>query len=217
MPRLRAYLDESITEGRTRAALLRFAALLHDVGKPKTRTVDETGRIRFFGHADAGAAIAARIMRRLRFSTRETQFVRLLVAEHLRPVQLAQKGAAPTRKALYRFYRDLPHTIPAVLLLSLADGAASAGPRLTPDGWARQVRYMNSLLVRSQEEEGIVSPPRLLTGRDIMRDLGEPEGPHIGRLLEALREAQAAGEVTDTEGALAFVRERARREHRQGR
>jgi poly(A) polymerase/tRNA nucleotidyltransferase (CCA-adding enzyme) len=50
-----------------------------------------------------------------------------------------------------------------------------------------------------------------------MRDLGEPEGPHIGRLLEALREAQAAGEVTDTEGALAFVREHARREHRQER
>jgi len=216
-PRLRRYLQEAITEGRTRASLLRLAALLHDIGKPHTRTVDETGRIRFYGHAGAGAAIAARIMRRLRFSTREIQFVRLLVAEHLRPVQLAQKGALPTRKALYRFYRDLPHALPAVLLLSLADGAASAGPRLTREGWRAQVAYMNALLVRSQEEEGIVSPPRLLTGRDIMRDLGEPEGPHIGRLLEALREAQAAGEVTDTEGALAFVRERAHREHRRRR
>ncbi|MEX0751089.1 MAG: HD domain-containing protein [Dehalococcoidia bacterium] len=215
-PRLRAYLGEELTEGHTRAALLRFAVLLHDVGKPATRSVDAGGRIRFFGHARAGAALAARIMHRLRFSTRETQFVRLLVAEHLRPVQLAQKGAAPTRKALYRFYRDLPHAIPAVLLLSLADGAASAGPRLTPEGWAAQVRYMNSLLVRSQEEEGIVSPPRLLTGRDIMRELGESEGPHIGRLLEALTEAQAAGEVTDTRGALAFVRELARKERRRG-
>ena len=214
--RLRTYLDESITEGRSRQSLLKLAALLHDVGKPQTRTVEASGRIRFFGHGDAGAAIAGRIMRRLRFSTREIQFVRALVAEHLRPVQLAPKGHVPTRKALYRFYRDLPHAVPAVLLLSLADGAASAGPRLTRDGWMAQVAYMNSLLVRSQEEEGIVSPPRLLTGHDIMRELGESAGPLIGRLLEALREAQAAGEVTDTEGALAFVRKLARREQAAG-
>jgi tRNA nucleotidyltransferase/poly(A) polymerase len=210
--RLRAYLREPITEGRSRQALLKLATLVHDVGKPQKRTVEASGRIRFLGHGDAGAAIAARVMRRLRFSTRETQFVRLLVAEHLRPVQLAQKGHVPTRKALYRFYRDLPHAVPAVLLLSLADGAASAGPRLTREGWAAQVAYMNSLLVRSQEQEGIVSAPRLLTGHDIMRELGESGGPRIGRLLEALREAQAAGEVIDTEGALAFVRKLARRE-----
>ena len=214
--RLRAYLDESITEGRSRQALLKLASLLHDVGKPQTRAVEPSGRIRFFGHGDAGAAIAARIMRRLRFSTRETQFVRLLVAEHLRPVQLAPGGHAPTRKALYRFYRDVPHAVPAVLLLSLADGAASAGPRLTREGWTAQVEYMNSLLVRSQEEEGIVSRPPLLTGHDIMRELGESGGPRIGWLLEALREAQATGEVTDTEGALAFVMKLARREQAAG-
>jgi hypothetical protein len=75
---------------------------------------------------------------------------------------------------------------------------------------------MNALLVRSQEEEGIVSAPRLLTGHDIMRELGEGGGPHIGRLLEALGEAQAAGDVTDTESALAFVRELARRERQPG-
>jgi putative nucleotidyltransferase with HDIG domain len=215
--RLRAYLDEPITEGRSRSALLKLATLLHDIGKPRTRTVEASGRIRFFGHADAGSAMAGRILRRLRFSTRETQFVRLLVAEHLRPVQLAPKGRAPTRRALHRFDRDLPPAGPAVLLLSLADGAASAGPRLTAEGWRGQVRYMNSLLVRSLEQEGIVSAPRLLTGHDIMRELGETGGPRIGRLLEALREAQATGEVTDTEGALAFVKKLARREQAAGR
>lgn len=209
---LRAYFSEEITEGRTRGALTKLAALLHDVGKPATRSADATGRIRFFGHADEGGAIAARIMRRLRFSTQEARFVRLLVAEHLRPVQLAPRGQVPTRRALYRFYRALGVAMPAVLFVSLADAAASQGARLTRDGWAVQVRYMNGLLVRSQEEEGIVSAPRLLTGRDIMRDLGIEEGPQIGRLLEALREAQAAGGITDTDGALGFVREMARRE-----
>ena len=69
---------------------------------------------------------------------------------------------------------------------------------------------MNSLLVRSKEVEGIVQPPRLVSGHDIMSVLGLPEGPAIGRLLEALREAQAVGEVHDTEEALAFVRALAR-------
>jgi putative nucleotidyltransferase with HDIG domain len=206
---LRAYLAEEMSEGRTRAALLKLAALLHDVAKPQTRTVDADGRMRFYGHADEGATVATRIMRRLRFSGRERAFVKTLVAEHLRPVQLAQPGAAPTRRALYRFFRALGDTAPAVVLLALADAAAAKGDEMTREGWARQVAYMNGLLARSVKQEGIVDAPRLLDGRDVMSALGLPEGPRIGEVLEALREAQAAGEVTDRDGALAFVRAQA--------
>jgi poly(A) polymerase len=203
---LRAYLDEPITEGRPRRSILKLAALLHDVAKPRTRSVESDGRTRFFGHADEGARMAAAAMARLRFSGREREFVQVLVAEHLRPVQVAQVGEAPTRRALYRFYRDLGDAVPAVLLLALADAAAARGPSMTPEEWSSQVAYMNALLVRSREEEGIMQPPRLVSGHDIMSVLGLPEGPAIGRLLEALREAQAAGEVHDAEEALAFVR-----------
>ncbi len=56
---LRAYLGEEISEGRTRAALLKLAALLHDVAKPQTRAEQPDGRVRFFGHADLGAEVAA--------------------------------------------------------------------------------------------------------------------------------------------------------------
>ncbi|MBI5287507.1 MAG: hypothetical protein HY873_00875 [Chloroflexi bacterium] len=176
------------------------------MAKPQTRSVDDDGRVRFLGHADEGAAIAARVMRRLRFSASEVRFVSRLVVEHLRPVQLAQVGEVPTRRALYRFYRALGDAVPGVLLLALADAAASRGPSMTSGDWSRHVAYMNGLLVRSMEEEGIVDPPRLLTGNDVMRELGMPAGPAIGKLLEALREAQAAGEVHDREAALAFVR-----------
>lgn len=203
---LRACIEEEMTEGRSRASLLKLAALLHDVAKPQTRVIDAGGQAHFYGHADQGAALASKIMRRLRFSTREAEFVATLVREHLRPVQLAQIGEAPTRRALYRFYRALGDAVPAVLLLALADAAASRGPGLTSEGWRRHVAYMDSLLVRSSREEGIVQPPRLLTGHDIMSEFGLSEGPRIGSLLESLREAQAAGEVADREQALAFVR-----------
>lgn len=208
---LRAYFDEEMSEGRSRGAMLKVAALLHDVAKPQTRALHADGRIRFFGHADEGAAIAARIMRAYRFAAREVAFVSLLVREHLRPVQLAAVGQAPTRRALYRFSRDLGEAMPAALALALVDAAAARGPSLTRDGWMRQAAYMNSVLVRSQEEEGIVRAPRLLSGRDIMDALGLPEGPEIGRLLELVREAQATGEVRDREEALARVRREAGR------
>ncbi len=208
--RMRAHLAEEMAEGRTRASILKLAALLHDVAKPETRSEGADGRVRFLGHADVGAAIATRILRRFRFSTREVRFVSVLVAEHLRPVQLARVSEAPTRRALYRFHRDTGDAMPDVLLLALADAAAARGPKMTREGWIRHVVYMNGLLVRSRKEEGIVDPPRLLTGRDIMLALGKPEGPVIGRLLEALREAQAAGDVTDRDGALAFVARSAR-------
>lgn len=209
---LRSYLAEETAEGRTRASILKLAALLHDVAKPQTRTIEPDGRVRFFGHADAGAAIAGRIMRRFRFSAKEARFVSVLIAEHLRPVQLAAVGEVPTRRALYRFHRDLGDAAVAVLFLALADAAAARGPRMTSEGWSRHVRYMNSLLVRSMKEEGIVDPPRLLTGSDIIARFGVPEGPVIGRLLEALREAQAAGDVADIDDALAFVERMVRTE-----
>ncbi len=126
---LRTYLAEEITPGRTRAALLKMAALLHDVAKPATRTIDEEGHAHFSGHGDAGAEIVTRRMRHLRFSTAEITFVAKLVAEHLRPVQLAQVGDVPTRRALYRFYRDLGDAAAcgAVPLAGGRGGGAGAG------------------------------------------------------------------------------------------
>jgi putative nucleotidyltransferase with HDIG domain len=209
---LRAYFSGELSEGRPRAALLKLAGLLHDVAKPQTRARQPDGRIRFFGHADEGARTAAGIMRRFRFSAREGRWVALLVEEHLRPVQLARVGEPPTRRALHRFFKDLGDAAEAVLFLSLADAWAARGPMMTRDGWRRQAAYMNSLLVRSLEDEGIVQPPRLLTGYDIMSALNLPEGPMIGRLLAAVEDAQAAGEIGDREAALAFVADAARQE-----
>lgn len=210
-PDLRAYLAAPTTEGRTRASLLKIAGLLHDVAKPQTRTLTPDGNAHFYGHADTGAETAARILRRLRFSAPEVRFVATLVAEHLRPVQLAPVGAAPTRRALYRFHRDLGDAADAVILLSLADAASARGltranTAETSAPWLQHVRYMNSLLVRSIEGTGILDAPRLVTGHDITSELGLREGPRIGRILEALREAQATGEVHDRDGALALAR-----------
>jgi poly(A) polymerase len=201
---LDAYLDEKVG-GQTRLVLLKLAGLLHDVAKPETRSVEADGRVRFFGHAELGAGKARRICERLRFGGRETKFVASLVEEHLRPTQLTQKEL-PTPRAIYRFFRDLGDTAPACLILSLADGVAAAGPRLTPERWAGYVAYIGYVLEQGQAQTvAIKQAPRLVTGDDLMAALAIPSGPEVGRLLALVEEAIAAGDVKTKAEALAYA------------
>lgn len=203
---LRTYLDQQVSEGRSRRVLLKVAGLLHDVAKPETRAPDATGRIRFFGHAEQGAETTRRVLRRLRFSRREIDLVATMVDEHLRPTQLGQPGELPSRRALYRFFRDTSDAAESVLLLSLADALGARGPGMTLEAWRGYVSYIGHIISRRHADPTIVRPVRLLTGDQIIEELRTEPGREIGRLLAALEEAQASGEVTTRAQALAFVR-----------
>jgi poly(A) polymerase len=204
-PAVREHFQEEVSQGHSRAALLKLAALLHDIAKPETRTIDDNGRMRFFGHAQAGALRAAAVARRLRFSGAEVRQVEAMVKEHLRPLQIAQDGA-PSRRALYRYFRDTGEAAIDVLFLSLADHLATVGPRLDWDDWRGHLGLVGFILAWRFQEE-LTAPPRLVTGHDLMDALGLAPGPLVGRLLEAVQEAQAAGEVTTREQALALARQ----------
>ncbi len=201
----RAYLREEVVMGTPRSAVLKLGGFLHDIGKPETKSFDETGRMRFFGHGEAGAAIAVRLMQRLRFSSREVDLVRPMIEAHLRPVQMAQQGP-PTRRAVYRFFRDTGDAGIDTLFLSLADHLATVGPRLNMEGWRQHVAVVDHVLRMRLQETGVVAPPRLLRGDELMSALGLTAGPVVGRLLEEIREAQAAGEISNRDEAVALAR-----------
>jgi poly(A) polymerase len=115
-------------------------------------------------------------------------------------------GELPTRRALYRFFRDTGEAAESVLLLSLADALAARGPGMSLEAWRGYCAYIGHILARRDEDSSIARPVRLLTGVDVMAELGLPPGPEVGRLLAALEEAQGAGEVTGREEALEFLR-----------
>jgi poly(A) polymerase len=201
-----AYLDESLSGGRTRLTLVKLAALLHDIAKPVTRSVGADGRIHFYGHQEQGAAMAGDILRRLRFSAREVSAVETMIRAHLRPAQLAE--GEPTGRAVYRFYRDAGAEGQATLMLSLADHRAARGPALILAEWQAHVDLTRRMIVAAyQTPPAQVSPSRLITGRDLMVALSIPAGPRVGRALEEIREAQAAGEVGTREEAIALARQ----------
>ncbi len=204
---LRGRYQREIAPGRTHRALLKLAGLLHDVSKPETRTVQANGRVRFFGHEDLGAQRAAAIMAQMAFTAAETDLIVRLIKNHLRPGQLAGPGAMPTPRALARFFRDLGDAAADLLLLNLADHAAARGPELTEAGWAEHVAYVAWVLARRPAPPA--PPPRpLVTGHDLMAALGLPPGPQLGRLLRAVRAAEARGLVRTREEALAYARQR---------
>jgi len=201
----RDHFQQEIVHGTPRTAVVKLGGLLHDIAKPETKSFDQTGRMRFFGHTDAGAEKAGRILRRLRFSAREVALVQAMVKAHLRPVQMGQQGP-PTRRAIYRFFRDCGDAAVDTMFLSLADHLATVGPRFNMVGWQQHVSLVNYILGRRFQEEAMVAPPKLVRGDELMAELGLSPGPLVGELLELVREAQAAGEVTTREEALELVR-----------
>ena len=201
------YFREPVAVGTPRRALVKLCGLLHDIGKPATKTFEESGRMRFFGHSDTGAEIAGRLMRRLRFSGREREIVVRMIEAHLRPVQMAQ-GRAPTKRAVYRYFRATGEAGVDTLFLSLADHLGTVGPNVRWDGFRVHVAVVSHILHLRFADERVTSPPKLVSGDDLMRELGLEPGALLGELLEAVREAQAAGDVSTPVEALALARQR---------
>ena len=200
---LAQHFDQEISSGSTRKALLRLGGLLHDIAKPQTKAIEAGGRLRFLGHAQEGAVAAASTLERLRFSGKEIRLVELLIRHHLRPGQMGQPEL-PTRRAIYRFFRDTGEAGIDILFLSLADHLATRGPALDPAHWQEHTKVMRYILEQHWPEEP--HPARLIDGHDIMNIFGIKPGPKVGKLLEAVREAQAAGEVTTRETALVLIK-----------
>lgn len=201
------HLAFSLSGDRTVEDLLRFAAVYHDTGKPQTQTVGENGRIRFFNHEDASERMITKRARALRLSNVEVDHLARIVRNHLRPVLLANTGQMPSRRAVYRFFRDTGPAGVDVCLLSLADVLATYGPALPADVWTRHLDVVGVLLEawwdRPQE---VVAPPQIINGSDLIEETGIAPGPQLGRVLSAVREAQAEGKITTREEALAFAR-----------
>ena len=201
---LSQHFELEVSSGSTRRSLLKLAALLHDVAKPQTKAMDG-GRMRFLGHAKEGAATAVNILERLRFSGREVKVVEAMVRHHLRPTQMGQ-NAFPTRRAIYRYFRDTGEAGIDILFLSLADHLATRGPNLNLAQWGEHAQIVEYVLAQRFQEESLVTPPKLVDGHDLINIFGMRPGPELGQLLEAVREAQAAGEITTRDEALAYVR-----------
>ena len=198
---LAAHMAGQLGGGLARSVVLKLGALLHDVSKPETRRLIG-GRIRFFEHDLVGARRARQIAARLRLPVRAAATLERLVRHHLRPMHLEAAGEV-TRRARYRFYRDLAEDARDLLLLALVDAAALTGA--SPLAVWRRARLIRDLLGGWQEQHVAAAAAPLVRGEDVMARLNLPPGPSVGRLLAQVREAQDLGRVATREQALAYL------------
>ncbi len=197
------YLDQRFTPDRQRRALLFLAALYHDSGKVSSSSQDDKGEWHFYGHEQISAQLCESRLRSLALSNDEIEWTKKVVLYHMRPILLAKDEHPPSRRAVYRFFRQSGEAGVGVCLLSLADVLGIYGYTLPPMQWSRHLDVIRQLLGAWWEEKPpIISLPPLLDGNELMRQFDLQPGPIVGKILEGIREAQAAGEVQDKTAAL---------------
>ena len=167
-----------------------LAVLLHDVAKPVTATVDETGRIRFNEHDRIGATMTEAIMERLRFSRAEIDAAVEMVRQHM-------------------VFKDVPNMRVAKLKRFMARPTFEEELELHRVDCASSHRMMDNyeFLLRKREEfanEPIIPPP-LVRGDDLIA-LGMKPGPKFGEILEAVETRQLEGALKDRQEAIDWVK-----------
>ena len=210
------HFTESLNTDRSVRAALFFAALYHDVEKPSTKSVDEAGRIRFFDHDVKGAENVSKRGHAFNLSNDEIQRVKKIIFNHMRfhffTNQWEGKKEEPTRKSIYRFFRDSGEAGVDLVLLGLADLRGTRDHTLSQETWQAALDVAKTLLENYWEKpEESIAPPKLLDGHDLMRELNLESGRIIGQLLEAIREDQAIGKILSREQALDFARDELRK------
>jgi poly(A) polymerase len=203
----KAIQQEAAAPGR--AAVLKVAALFHDIGKPQVqeRRVSPE-RYTFYHHERVGREIFQRAARRLRFSQAQTRAVTHFITWHMRPfllLPLFVRGELTVR-ALGRLVKAARGELAGCWALAMADSLAGQGPLKPPEA-DRHLGELAEAAWRFYQEQLLrqARQPRLLTGDDLCA-LGLTPGPEFRRLLTAVEEAQWEGQVATRDEALALVR-----------
>lgn len=201
--RLVQIMSEPLADELTRAGALRWAALLHDIAKPQTRRVFDNGRVGFPGHDREGVQVVRAIGRRLHASERFIQFVAQLTQEHMRLGFLVREQPL-SRRDLHRYLVATEPVEVEVELLSVAD-------RLSTRGHKHELSIPPHLELAEEVMAEAIEfrdhpPTPLVRGDQLAAALGIEPGPRLGELLAEIAEAQFAGEVSTSEGAIAAAR-----------
>lgn len=191
---------------------IRWAALLHDIGKVKTRSISPTGEVHFFGHAEVGARMFDKLERRERLFAQEQALrkeVRFLILHHLRA---SAYDGSWTDSAVRRFTKEMGPYLEDLLCLSRADITTKR-----PEKKRRGIRMIHELgerVEKLREEDAKIPFLPKGVGELLMQEFGLPPSRQVGeikRALEALCEAGELEPYRDSDYYVHFVASQRRR------
>jgi poly(A) polymerase len=183
------HTKQVVTQASTEPTI-RWAALLHDIGKVPTRAVADNGKVTFHGHAEVGARMFDRVARRLAFPKPLRTEVRFLILHHLRANQY---DGSWTDSAVRRFDREMGDHLEALLGLSRAD--ITSARRHKREAALAQIEELAQRIRALQEIDSRKPPLPSGLGNQIMERFGLDPGRIIGQLRRQLEQAVEAGEL----------------------
>jgi putative nucleotidyltransferase with HDIG domain len=201
---LRRVLDEPLADELTRGQALRFGALLHDIGKARTRGVTESGRVTFLNHDAVGADMVGPLCRRLKTSERFREYLASVTRHHLVLGFLVHQRPL-SRRGVYRYLKHCSPVEVEVTLLTCADRLATRGKNAEPAIEAH-LELARDLMRAALEWRAQGPPQPPLRGDELAGQLGIEPGPELGRLLAEIEEAGYAGDVTSADQAVEYAR-----------
>ncbi len=193
--------------GFSRLAHLKLAAFLHDIGKFSTWTIDkDTGRHRFIKHDDAGAKLVKPILKDLSCSNKQICYVADMIKNHIYPSCLMQEPNV-NEKAMFRYLRKLGDNVIDNIILAKADRLSARGPLITDEIIMQNLSNLDRLLELYFNSLDELKPlPKLLDGNEVIDILHIKQGPLLGKILNALHDAQLNGDVKSKEQAVEFIK-----------
>jgi poly(A) polymerase len=182
---------------------VRWAALFHDVGKVKTRSISPDGKVHFLGHAEVGTRMFDKLDRRLGLFGYEPplkETVRFLVLHHLRANQYSPDW---TDSAVRRFARELGEHLGDLLCLARADITTKR-----PEKKRRGLQQIDELQQRigalAAEDARVPALPSGI-GDEIMRAFGMPPSRKVGDVKRMLEQAVESGEIAPQQDPGAYI------------
>jgi len=180
---------------------VRWGALLHDIGKPKTRKITDDGEVTFYGHAEVGAAMfRRRVGKRLGFEAELFERIHFLILYHLRASQYDTRW---TDAAVRRFARDMGDGLDDLLALSRAD-ITTKRPARKKRGLA-QISALATRIRELEKADARVAPLPKGLGTALMDSFGIPPSRRLGEIMKELERRCDEGELAAGEGAEFYI------------
>ena len=185
---------------------LKLSAFLHDIGKFSTWTIEETGRHRFIKHDDVGAKMCQPLLKGLKFSKKQIEYISWMIKTHIYPSNVIVAEDL-NEKIMMRYLRKMESNVVDNIYLAKADRLSALGEDITETMVRDNINGLDRLMRFYFEKKESMKPlPKLLDGYEIMELKNIKQSPLLGRITKALKEAQISGDVVTKEDAIEFVK-----------
>jgi poly(A) polymerase len=199
------HLNENFSDNVNRINLLKFAAIFHDCAKPEcAKKMDK--KIRFLGHEELGAKKTSEIMKSLKMSNKEIDFAKSIIAQHMRPSNLA-KSDIITNKARFKLFRDLKENVPDILILAMSDWHSYKSLKVYSKKILKQQEKAVAEIINNYFEfQGKTGRRKLIDGNILMKELSLKPGKIIGELLNLVNASQDEGKISTKKEAILLAK-----------